>query len=231
MTVVPPKRRRITLAGTVAVLGMIAALAALAPLQALQFDAAQLQQTARARYGQHGAEAVARWQAMLSRQHGLSESAQLRAINRYWNNAVRGGEDAVIWKQADYWATPLETLGKQWGDCEDFVIGKYFSLVHLGVPAEKLRFIYVKARLGGPGSTHTIAHMVLGYYSSPDAEPLVLDSLTSSIAPASRRRDLTPVFSFNAQGIYVAGAAQAPVERISRWRGLLDRMEKEGFRP
>ncbi|MDS1139633.1 transglutaminase-like cysteine peptidase [Pusillimonas sp. SM2304] len=222
-------RRHLFTASTVIVLAL--PLAIFTPLQALQFDASRIQQSARASYGQQGAETVSRWLAMLSQQHGQPESAQLKAVNSFWNATVRGGEDAVIWKQADYWATPLETLGKRWGDCEDFVIGKYFSLVHVGVPAEKLRFIYVRARLGGLGSSQTIAHMVLGYYSSPDAEPLVLDSLTSSIVPASQRRDLTPVFSFNAQGVYVAGAAQAPVERISRWRNLLVRMEREGFRP
>lgn len=160
-----------------------------------------------------------------------AESRKLRQVNDFWNTAVRGGEDSNIWGQTDYWATPLETLGKRWGDCEDFVIGKYFSLVHLGVPADKLRLVYVRARLGGMGSNQSIAHMVLGYYETPNSDPLVLDNLVGSVVPASQRRDLTPVFSFNAQGIYVAGAAPASVERISRWRGLLARMQEEGFQP
>src|SRR5690606_996196 len=140
-------RRHLFTASTIIVLALL--LTVFTPLQALQFDESQLQQSARARFGQQGAETVSRWLALLSQQHGQPESAQLKAVNSFWNSTVRGGEDSVIWKQADYWATPLETLGKRWGDCEDFVIGKYFSLVHLGVPAEKLRFIYVRARLGG----------------------------------------------------------------------------------
>jgi hypothetical protein len=59
----------------------------------------------------------------------------------------------------------------------------------------------------------------------------VLDKLMGSIAPASQRRDLTPVFSFNAQGIYVAGSATTSPDRIGQWRNLLVRMQKEGFRP
>lgn len=44
----------------------------------------------------------------------------------------------------------------------------------MGVPANKLRFIYVRARVGGPASSSQIAHMVLGYYETPNAVPLVL---------------------------------------------------------
>jgi hypothetical protein len=73
--------------------------------------------------------------------------------------------------------------------------------------------------------------MVLGYYETPAAEPLVLDSLLDNIMPASQRKDLTPVFSFNAQGVYVAGAQTTSVDRITRWRDLLARMKQEGFLP
>lgn len=212
-------------------IGMALATAAYAPATALQFDASRIQQAAQARYGQRGAQAVSRWMVMLSQHRGAPESQQLRAVNDFWNSAVRGGEDRHIWAQPDYWATPLETLGKQAGDCEDFVIGKYFSLVHMGVPAEKLRLIYVRARIGGMGSSTTIAHMVLGYYATPDADPLVLDNLMGSITSASQRRDLTPVFSFNAQGIYVAGSTAASPDRIGHWRNLLAKMQKEGFQP
>lgn len=212
-------------------IGMVLATAAYLPATALQFDAARIQQTAKARYGQRGAQAVSQWMAMLSQQRSQPESQQLRAVNDFWNTIALGGEDINIWGKADYWATPLETLGKRAADCEDYVIAKYFSLVHLGVPAEKLRLIYVRARVGGMGSSSSIAHMVLGYYSSPDADPLVLDNLMGSIAPASQRRDLTPVFSFNAQGIYVAGAATASPDRIGHWRNLLIKMQKEGFQP
>jgi predicted transglutaminase-like cysteine proteinase len=109
---------------------------------------------------------------------------------------------AQIWGQSDYWATPLETLAKGKGDCEDFTIAKYFTLLEAGLPNEQLRLIYVKARIGGAASNVTQAHMVLAYYSEPDAEPLILDNLITDIRPASRRPDLQPVFSFNSMGIW-----------------------------
>ena len=163
--------------------------------------------------------------------HSKPLQQQLLAVNEFWNRAVVQTEDSMLWAQPDYWATPLETLGKGAGDCEDYVIGKYFSLLRLGVPGEKLRLIYVRARMGGAGSTQSIAHMVLGYYETPMAEPLVLDSMVDFLLLSSQRKDLTPVFSFNAQGVYVAGAQPSSVDRITRWRDLLTRMKQEGFLP
>jgi hypothetical protein len=44
-----------------------------------------------------------------------------------------------------------------------------------------------------------LSQKVLAYYALPEAEPLILDNLISELRPASRRPDLTPVFSFNAE--------------------------------
>lgn len=198
---------------------------------AFELQVPKMQQVMQQRFGDAGSKRLQSWLQFLEQHKGRQGQALLQAVNDYWNMAVMGSEDAAIWGEAEYWATPLEALGKGAADCEDFVIGKYFSLLHLGVPVEKLRFIYVRARMGGVGSTQSIAHMVLGYYETPQAEPLVLDNLVGSMLPASQRKDLTPVFSFNAQGIYVAGAQPSSVERISRWKGLMVRMQQEGFVP
>lgn len=198
---------------------------------ALEVNAEKLQSLSASRYGARGAKAVTSWLQLLRGAAPPLEKDRLTLANDFWNRALLSGEDITIWGKDDYWATPLESLGKGAGDCEDYVIGKYFTLLSMGVPANKLRFIYVRARVGGPASSSQIAHMVLGYYETPNAVPLVLDSLVSTILPASQRRDLTPVFSFNADGVYVDGKPAAPVDRLSRWRDLLQRMEREGIRP
>ncbi len=221
------RRLRLGLVHAAAVLLLVATAVPVA--DALQFDPARIEQQASSRYGPKGGVAVSRWVAMLASAAGQPVSSQLRQVNDFWNTTVRGGEDVQIWRQTDYWATPMETLGRRLGDCEDFVIGKYFSLVHVGVNPDKLRLFYVRARMGGMGSSQTIAHMVLAYYETPDADPLILDNLSGSISRASQRSDLKPVFSFNANGIYVGGAAAGSVDRISRWRDLLVRMQREGF--
>ena len=194
---------------------------------ALEISPSQLRQTAQQKYGPQGVKNLEQWLSILSNLQSISEDQQLKEINTFWNRIALAGEDKQIWGVEDYWATPLETLGRGRADCEDYVIGKYFSLIYLGVPAEKLRLIYVRAQVAGS----SIAHMVLGYYPTPDAEPLLLDNLTGLIRPASQRPDLTPVFSFNSNGVYVGNQAQSSIDRISRWRGLLEKMRTEGFSP
>lgn len=197
------------------------------------FEVERMRQVAQQRFGQAGSDAIEAWRSAVGGWRGLSEDEQLRRINEYFNRRIRFAEDSVVWSQADYWATPLETLARGAGDCEDFVFAKYFTLRELGVPEDRLRMTYVRAQVGGAGSSVSQAHMVLGYYPSPDAVPLVLDNLITEIRPASGRPDLVPVFSFNMQGVFVGGAAQAtsPVDRVSRWRELLLRMRSEGYTP
>jgi predicted transglutaminase-like cysteine proteinase len=197
-------------------------------------DLDQVVSLARSRYGEQAAETLGLWRRLLAGSAALDERAKLEAVNDFFNRNVRYEEDQLSWGQADYWATPLETLGRGQGDCEDFSIGKYVTLGMLGVPISKLRITYVRAELGIPGSGVSQAHMVLAYYDAPDAEPLVLDNLISELRPASRRPDLRPVFGFNSQGLWVAGQSGGPsmadpTARLSRWRDLLSRMQQEGL--
>ncbi|GAB3242511.1 transglutaminase-like cysteine peptidase [Chitinimonas naiadis] len=183
------------------------------------------------RWGATPAPRFQAWRDLMRDGAGGSELERLKTVNDFFNRQIAFGDDPAIWGQVDYWATPLETLGRGAGDCEDFVIAKYFTLSYLGVPIDKLRLTYVKAKIGGASSSISQAHMVLTYYAQADAEPLVLDNLIGDIRPASRRPDLTPVFSFNSNGVWVGGGKQAssPVERLSRWTELLARMHSEGF--
>ncbi len=201
-----------------------------AALATPNFD--RMQRLAAERYGARASETVGAWRAMMADAADLEEPARLERVNTFFNRRLAFEDDSVIWGQQDYWATPLETMGKGAGDCEDFSIAKYVTLRQLGVPAERLRLIYVRAQIGGPQSGISQAHMVLGYYATPDAEPLILDNLIGEVRPASRRSDLFPVFSFNSEGLWVGGASTSsadPTTRLSRWRDVLDRMRSEGL--
>lgn len=175
------------------------------------------------------------WQQLIVDTAALPTGEErLRRVNTYFNRVVTFTDDMEIWGQSDYWATPMETLGKRRGDCEDYTIAKYFTLLEAGIPPEQLRLVYVKARIGGPNSSIVQAHMVLAFYPTPDAEPWVLDNLITDIRPASRRPDLTPVFSFNSDGIWAGSAGTATkgssdIGRLSRWQDLLRRVRAEGF--
>jgi predicted transglutaminase-like cysteine proteinase len=194
-------------------------------------DLSLMERLASTRYGAKAAAAVGEWRDMLADAGALPEREQIERVNRFINNRTTFDEDIVVWGQPDYWASPLELLAKRAGDCEDFAIAKYASLRILGIPAEKLRLVYVRARMGAAGSGVTQAHMVLSYYATPSADPLILDNLITEIRPAGRRPDLLPVFSFNHTGLWVPGAAQSaadPTARLSRWRDVLQRMRREG---
>lgn len=197
--------------------------------QSFQIDRAKVLQVMQQRYGASRVAVVQAWFRAIDEAGSLALDEQLQQLNRFWNLALQDAVDKQLWGTEDYWATPVESLGKGAGDCEDYVIGKYFSLLAAGVSPAQLRFIYVRARVGGMGSTKSIAHMVLGYYAQPTDDPLILDNLLATIRSARQRPDLTPVFSFNAQGVY-AGGKTTSVERIGRWQNLLARMRQEGFR-
>lgn len=186
--------------------------------------------SAQARYGTGAMAAVSDWLRMTAAARGEPAAVQLKRINEFFNIRTTFRSDDEIWQQSDYWATPLEVLATGQGDCEDFAIAKYVSLIAVGIPRTRLRLMYVRARLGddsGPAQ----AHMVLGYYAHPDDEPAILDNLVGDIRPASARADLTPVFSFNDEGLWAGSikAASHPTERLSRWRDLLARLRDEGF--
>ena len=195
-------------------------------------DYERLMQLAEARYGTSGLQALQEWVRMVDAARDLSEQDKLFRVNLFFNSRVQFQDDLQIWGQEDYWATPLETLVQGRGDCEDFTIAKYVTLEELGVPAAKLRLIYVKATRGAAGIERAQAHMVAGYFSTPSADPLVLDNLVGEILPGSERPDLVPVFSFNDAGLWAGGqlASNDPTMRLSRWRDLLRRLREEGFR-
>ena len=119
-----------------------------------------------------------------------NELKKLEIINDFFNS-VPYGDDKDIYGVSDYWATPYEFLGKDKGDCEDYVIAKYFVLKYLGVSTKKMFLSYV--RLEGSNE----AHMVLTYFETPTSEPLILDSIRKRIFKASKRKDLKPIYNFN----------------------------------
>ncbi len=171
------------------------------------------------------------WQQVIYRNRQAPESTITRNINDFFNR-MRFISDQKHWGRADYWATPVEFLATNGGDCEDYSIAKYFTLRELGIPDEKLRITYVKASRS-PWLNRAQAHMVLAYYPYPDAEPLILDNLRPEILPASQRTDLEPVYSFNGLGLWVAkerGAGYTSLGnpgRINFWRDLKVRMQQE----
>ena len=178
------------------------------------------------RYNQDAVARVRAWQLILEQQKNQSVDNQLYEINSFFNK-IDFVDDKQHWSKNDYWATPIEFLATNGGDCEDFTIEKYFSLIELGVASEKLRLMYVTA------TRPRQAHMVLAYYETPKSVPLVLDNINKRILPATQRRDLIPIYSFNGDGLWRAkskgqGRQLQAKNNNSLWQDLTERM-KQGY--
>lgn len=182
----------------------------------------QLMDYVRKEFGSEAHSRLENWQNL----HRLASRApverQLRLVNTFFNR-VRFVSDIEHWGQEDYWATPVELLTTNGGDCEDFSIAKYLTLKSMGVPDEQLRIVYVKAL------ELNQAHMVLAWYPEPDADPLILDNLINEIKPASQRPDLEPVYSFNGGGLWLnrSGGQQQRIgeaEKLEHWQDVNRRL-------
>lgn len=168
-------------------------------------------------YGDRAGRRVETWRQKMSDYASLNDREKLARVNDFFNQLYFVDDDQ-LWGQKDYWATPLEFLGSNAGDCEDFTIAKYFSLLELGVSDKKLRLVYVKA------IDLNQFHMVLAYYSTPSSEPILLDNINPEIKLASQRRDLLPIYSFNGQNLWLMKSKQGQLagksSRLSLWNDL-----------
>lgn len=150
------------------------------------------------------------------------EAPFLRKTNDFYNQ-VPYYSDQEHWGVDDYWATPVEFIASFGGDCEDYAIAKYMTLKELGIPVDRLRITYVRAINIGE------THMVLAYYPTPDSDPWILDNLIPEVRPASQRKDLIPVYSFNDDDLWLPNGStkKGGATTVRLWRGLIEKMAKE----
>ena len=185
-------------------------------------------QKAQEKYGPEAMTRLVSWEELIRQDNSTTDREKLQKINSFFNKRIVFVNDINLYGVEDYWATPVEFLSRGAGDCEDYAIAKYFSLKMMGVAEEKIRIAYVKSL------QYNMFHMVMVYYSNPGAEPLILDSLVDSIKPASERRDLLPIFTFNGAGLWLAhergqGKLAGKSSRLAAWNDLLKRMTEDGI--
>jgi len=178
------------------------------------------------KYGEYATRRVKALNKLMNSIVDSKLKEKLQKVNAFFNQ-MQFTTDKLLWGKDDYWATRLEFLEKGAGDCEDFVIAKYFTLKQLGVPTNKLFFTYVKA------IKLKQAHMVLTYYKTSTSVPLVLDNLNPKILPATLRKDLIPVYSFNGDSLYLAkqqGLGRiipSGMKKNKKWFNLIDKIRRE----
>ena len=178
------------------------------------------------KYGKKAQKRVIIWDKMLEKAKKTKKIVKkLKAVNDFFNK-MKYMSDKKVWKKKDYWASPFEFMGVGAGDCEDYAIGKYFALRALGIPDKKLKITYVKI-------THKNgrkeAHMVLNYYHKPTSTPIVLDNYNKSLKLATKRKDLKPVYSFNASGLWQAQNKTKSLKskgknKLKKWQSMMSRI-------
>ena len=180
------------------------------------------------KYGATATTRIEQWMKLMQTAKNLPEQEKLKRVNKFFNQRIDFVDDIFLWNRNDYWATPIELLSRGQGDCEDYSIAKYFTLLELGVSETKMRITYVKAL------ELNQAHMVLTYYSSPRAVPVVLDNLITEIIKADKRTDLQPVYSFNGSGLWLSkargnGQRVGGIDRLNMWSELKKRMLENAY--
>jgi len=149
-------------------------------------------------------------------------SIQLSKTNFYLNQLLPQYDD-IVQKQEDYWASPKEFLITGYGDCEDYVIIKYFTLINLGFDEKKLFITVVKEKFRGG------THMVLSYFQTKNESPLVLDNLSFKILSLEQRKDLEADMFINSTGVYRYQNAKLTkiASKYTPYEELLKKIEKE----
>lgn len=176
------------------------------------------------KYGKRAQNRVLLWDKMIESSKDKKILQKLKNVNEFFNK-IRYSTDEKHWRKKDYWATPFEFMGTGAGDCEDYAIAKYFSLRKLGVPDEKLRITYVTYQK--KRTKYEQAHMVLTYYHKVGSTPIVLDNINKKLQLASKRDDLKPVYSFNANGLWQAknkGSVKIGKNNLKSWKSLMSRI-------
>jgi len=187
------------------------------------------QQTVKAVKSKYDKKAYKRlivWDKMINKAKKAKTLKKLKYVNDFFNN-IRYMTDIKHWKKNDYWASPQEFSGTGAGDCEDYAIAKYFTLIKVGIPEKKLRIAYVK--LLHKRTKFEEAHMVLLYYHRPNMTPIVLGNVNKKLKLATKRKDLKLIYSFNAGGLYKAkkmGKRQTKIgaNKLTKWKNLINKI-------
>ncbi len=156
---------------------------------------------------------------------GLSKQEQLIRVNTYLNQFLPQ-VDQLNQQCVDYWETPKEFLIIGYGDCEDYAIIKYYTLLKLGFEKKRLFITTVFEKHSGS------YHMVLSYFVNFKKPPLILDNLSFRILDLSKRDDLIVDKFINYQGVFKLNKANKLIwvaSSYEKYYNLLKKIELEKF--
>jgi len=129
---------------------------------------------------------IEKWAAGLRPLKGQSRQAVISQINARANQ-ISYVSDRNIYGRSDYWASPREFL-KGAGDCEDFALLKFASLLALGFDNRDIRLVVGTLPDGTP---HAFLTVKIG------ADEIVMDNRNNQVFVSNNRADYVPKYSVN----------------------------------
>lgn len=161
-----------------------------------------LKAQAEQRAGKSARRRMEEWERQMNYHAAHATWDKLNAVNLFFNEAITMQDDDGSALGSDYWQSPIETLSRGIGDCDDFAMAKYVSLRLLGFPPEQLRVAVVMyPRVSG--------HAVLLFCPPGETDPWVLDNMFTAehgvirkseilrLSQRMRLHGLTPAFGIN----------------------------------
>jgi len=145
---------------------------------------------------------IEKWEKLINQLRINSNTNVAKEINDFFNDIISQQIDDQEDNKYDYWQSPIETLVRGTGDCEDFVMAKYVSLRLVGIPFEEILVSLVHY------PKYNDTHAVLLLFPDKEMDPLVLDNVVfeylgnikSHILTLSHRmikHDINPILGFN----------------------------------
>jgi predicted transglutaminase-like cysteine proteinase len=119
--------------------------------------------------------------------------ARLGEINRAINLAIRPMSDLAQFGEPDVWSSPLVTLFRGAGDCEDYAIAKFVALRLAGMSPDDLRIVVMRDTIRG--EDHAVAAARL------DGHWLTLDNRRMAMVEDADIRNYRPTFVIDQYGV------------------------------
>lgn len=137
---------------------------------------------------------------------------QIPQVNFMVNRLLSYRQDAQLWKTGEYWASPMESLARRAGDCEDYAILKYALLRDLGVKDEEMRVVVLMDKAA---RQH---HAVLAVRH--DGKWLILDNRFSRVRFERDLPNYQVFYTVNATGQWAHAAGGKSLRLASRLKSF-----------
>lgn len=133
------------------------------------------------------------WQEFIHSIQSETKLRQMMLVNQ-WFKQFPHKQDNWVYKETDYWASPIEFLTKG-GDCEDYAIIKYVTLRKLGFSPEDLKIAIVYDVYSGTDHAFLTA--------KHDGAEFVLDNREKLVVARYMKNRYKPHYAFNERDLWI----------------------------